>query len=242
MRATVRDMKISLCIPMYNESSIIEDTLKTVSSYMEENFEDYEVIFSDDGSTDGCRRSVEDFPNERIRAVGYEKNQGKGAAIRNGVLNALGDIIIFTDCDLAYGLDVVKSAVGMFDANPDADMVIGSRNLSGDGYEGYTFIRKLASKAYIKCLSVVGGFKLSDSQCGFKGFRRDTAHAIFSECEVNGFAFDFEVIIKATNRRDKILEMPVKIINHRESKVNVLRDSVKMLRDLRRIKKANKKK
>jgi len=233
-------MKISLCIPMYNESSIINDTLKTVSEYMETNFEDYEVIFSDDGSTDDCRKTVEAFPNDRIRAVGYEKNQGKGAAIRNGVLNAVGDIIIFTDCDLAYGLDVLKTAVGMFEKDPEADMVIGSRNLSGDGYEGYTFIRKLASKCYIKCLSIIGGFKLSDSQCGFKCFRKDVAHAIFSECEVNGFAFDFEVIIKATNRKDKILEMPVKIINHRESKVNVFSDSIKMLGDVRRIKKANK--
>ena len=237
-----RTMKISLCIPMYNEMSIISDTLRTVSEFMEKSFDDYEVVFSDDGSTDGCGQVVKDYPNEHIRLVGYESNQGKGAAIRNGVLNCNGDIIIFTDCDLAYGLDVIKNAVEMFEAEPEADMVIGSRNLSADGYEGYTFMRKLASKIYIKCLCIVGGFKLSDSQCGFKCFRRGTAHAIFSECEVNGFAFDFEVIIKATNRNDKIVEMPVKIINHRESKVNVWKDSIKMLRDLRKIKKANKKK
>lgn len=235
-------MKISLCIPMYNESSIINDTLKAVSDYMEANFDDYEVLFSDDGSTDGCRAAVEAFPNDRIRAVGYEKNQGKGAAIRHGVMSALGDIIIFTDCDLAYGLDVVRSAAEMFEAHPDADIVIGSRNLTSDGYEGYTLIRKIASKAYIKCLALAAGFKLSDSQCGFKCFRRETAHAVFSTCEVNGFAFDFEVLIKANNMSARIYEMPVKVINHRESKVNVLRDSVKMLRDIAAIKKRNKKK
>jgi len=234
-------MKISLCIPMYNESSIIADTLNAVSAYMEANFEDYEVIFADDGSKDNCRAAVESFENKRIRAVGYEKNQGKGCAIRTGVMNAVGDIIIFTDCDLAYGLDVVKQAVEMFEANPDADVVIGSRNLSKDGYEGYTFIRKLASKMYIKCLALAAGFKLSDSQCGFKCFRKETAHKIFSTCEVNGFAFDFEALIKANNMGAKIMEMPVKVINHRESKVNVLRDSVKMLRDVREIKKRNKK-
>lgn len=233
-------MKVSLCIPMYNESSIINDTLKTVSEYMEATFEDYEVLFSDDGSTDNCRKAVEDFPNERIRAVGYEKNQGKGAAIRHGVLSATGDIIIFTDCDLAYGLDVVKSAVKMFEDHPDADVVIGSRNLSEDGYEGYTPLRKIASKTYIKCLALAAGFKLTDSQCGFKSFRRETAHKIFKTCEVNGFAFDFEVLIKAHNMGAKIYEMPVKIINHRESKVNVFRDSIKMLRDVRAIKKRNK--
>jgi len=232
-------MKISLCIPMYNESSIIEATLKTVSEYMNKTYTDWEVIFSDDGSTDNCRAAVEAFGDARIRAVGYEKNQGKGAAIRNGVMNAVGDIIMFTDCDLAYGLDVTERAVKMFEENPDADMVIGSRNLSEDGYEGYTFIRKLASKAYIRCLAIAAGFRLSDSQCGFKCFRRETAHKIFSECEINGFSFDFEVLIKANKMKAKILEMPVKVINHRESKVNVLRDSIRMLRDVRKIKKKN---
>ena len=233
-------MKVSLCIPMYNESSIINNTLKVVFDYMEATFDDYEVLFSDDGSTDNCRKAVEAFPNERIRAVGYEKNQGKGAAIRHGVLNATGDVIIFTDCDLAYGLDVVKSAVEMFEKHADADVVIGSRNLSEDGYAGYTPLRKIASKTYIKCLALAAGFKLTDSQCGFKSFRRETAHKIFSTCEVNGFAFDFEVLIKANNMGAKIYEMPVKIINHRESKVNVFRDSMKMLRDVVEIKKRNK--
>ncbi len=233
-------MKVSLCIPMYNESSIINATLKTVSDYMEATFDDYEVLFSDDGSTDNCRKAVEEFPNERIRAVGYEKNQGKGAAIRHGVMNATGDVIIFTDCDLAYGLDVIKSAVEMFEKHADADVVIGSRNLCDDGYAGYTPLRKIASKTYIKCLALAAGFRLSDSQCGFKSFRRETAHKIFSTCEVNGFAFDFEVLIKANNMGAKIYEMPVKIINHRESKVNVFRDSIKMLRDVKAIKKRNK--
>ncbi|MGN1128023.1 MAG: hypothetical protein ACI4T6_03605, partial [Candidatus Flemingiibacterium sp.] len=137
------------------------------------------------------------------------------------------------------GLDVVKRAVDIFEISPETDIVIGSRNLSSDGYEGYTFIRKLASKTYIKCLALAAGFRLSDSQCGFKCFRHETAQKIFSTCEVDGFAFDFEVLIKAKNLGTKITEMPVKVINHRASKVNVLRDSFRMLRDIRRIKKRN---
>jgi dolichyl-phosphate beta-glucosyltransferase len=233
-------MKVSLCIPIYNESGIIKDTLKTVSDYMDSTFgNDYEVIFSDDGSTDGCRSAVDSFSNKKIRSVGYEKNRGKGSAIRTGILSAEGDIIIFTDCDLAYGLDVVGQAVGLFGKNPDADIIIGSRNLSKDGYAGYTFIRRLASKTYIKCLALAAGFKLTDSQCGFKCFRRETARKIFSTCEVDGFAFDFEALIKAKSLGTKIIEMPVKIINHRASKVNVLRDSFRMLKDVRVIKKRN---
>ncbi len=233
-------MKISLCIPMYNEEKIIGDTVARVSEYMTDNFEDWEVIFSDDGSTDGCRAIVEACDDERVRVIGYGQNKGKGAAVRHGVLNSTGDIIIFTDSDLAYGLDVIKTAADLFAANADADVIVGSRNLDKSGYEGYTFTRKIASKAYIKCLALVAGFKMTDSQCGFKCFRREIAREIFKSCEVDGFAFDFEVLIKAKKLGAKVLEMPVKIVNHRESKVHVLRDSVKMLRDVREIKKRNK--
>lgn len=233
-------MKISLCIPMYNEEKIIGDTVTQVSSYMTENFGDWEVIFSDDGSTDGCRAIVEARADEHVRVVGYEQNKGKGAAVRNAVLNATGDIIIFTDSDLAYGLDVIKTAADLFAANSDADVIVGSRNLDKSGYEGYTFTRRIASKAYIKCLALVAGFKMTDSQCGFKCFRREVAKEIFKACEVDGFAFDFEMLIKANKLGAAVREMPVKVVNHGNSKVNVLRDSVRMLRDVREIKKRNK--
>ena len=231
-------MKFSLCIPMYNESSIIKETAQTLSDYMSANFEDYEIIFSNDGSKDGCDKAVEEMNLPNVRVVGYEENRGKGYAVRTAMLAAQGDIIMFTDADLAYGTDVIKRVYETFLANPDAHMVIGSRNLSKDGYEGYTAIRKLASKVYIKVLSIVGGFKLSDSQCGCKAFCSSAAKDIFSRCEVNGFAFDFEAILWAGKLGYPITEMPVKIINHRESKVNVIKDTIKMLRDLRRIKKS----
>ena len=234
-------MKFSLCIPMYNELSIIKDTAKTLSDYMAANFEDYEIIFSNDGSKDGCDKAVEEMSLPNVRVVGYEQNRGKGYAVRTAMLAAEGDIIMFTDADLAYGTDVIKRVYDTFIANPDASMVIGSRNLSKDGYEGYTAIRKLASKMYIKVLSIVGGFKLSDSQCGCKAFTGKAAKEIFSRCEVDRFAFDFECILWAVKFGMKIVEMPVKIINHRESKVSVLRDSFKMVRDIMKMKKRIKK-
>ena len=235
-------MKFSLCIPMYNESSIIKDTAKTLSEYMQANFDDYEIIFSNDGSKDGCDKMVEELKLPNVKVVGYEQNMGKGYAVRTAMLAAEGDIVMFTDADLAYGTDVIKRVAEKFEQNPDAKLVIGSRNLTGDGYEGYTFIRKVASKAYIKVLCIIGGFRLSDSQCGCKAFRGDVVKPIFSRCEVNRFAFDFECLLWANKFGYKIVEMPVKIINHRESTVNVMRDSVKMIKDLfkmrRRIKKS----
>ena len=230
-------MKISLCIPMYNESSIIKETAKTVSDYMAANFEDYEVIFSNDGSHDGCDKMVEEMKLPNVRVVGYEKNMGKGYAVRTAVLAADGDIVMFTDADLAYGTEVVKRVYDTFIANPDSQMVIGSRNLSADGYEGYTPLRKLMSKV----LCIAGGFKLSDSQCGCKAFTKDAVQKIFPRCEVNRFAFDFECILWAVKYGMKITEMPVKIINHRESKVNIIKDTLRMLKDRRKMKKRIKK-
>ena len=230
-------MKISVCIPMYNESRVIANTARTLSTYMEDNFEDYEIIFCSDGSTDGCDNIVKRLDLPKVRVLGYEKNQGKGCAVRTAMLEATGDIRMFTDADLAYGTDVIKKVVFAFEEIPDADLVIGSRNLSKDGYEGYTFLRKLMSKIYIKVLCIAGGFKLSDSQCGCKAFTGKATEEIFSRCEVNGFAFDFEAILWAVKLKKRIAEIPVKVIHHGESKVSVIKDTLKMLRDLRRMKK-----
>ena len=237
---------------MYNESSIAADTVKTVFEAMEKLREeygyDYEVLFSNDGSTDNCADIVRDtaaaLGADRIRVTGYEKNRGKGAAVKHAMLETVGDVVVCTDCDLAYGTDVVGEVAKKFDpAYSDSltDIVIGSRKLGSDGYEGYTFIRKLASKCYMIVLRVVAGFKLSDSQCGFKAYTNAAAHTIFSEIETDGFAFDIEVLMTANSMDMTIGEMPVKIINHRESKVSVLSDSIKMFGDLLRIKKRVKK-
>ena len=102
-------------------------------------------------------------------------------------------------------------------------------------------LRKIMSKAYIKVLCVAGGFKLSDSQCGCKAFRRKAADTIFPRCEVDRFAFDFEAILWAIKLGYPIVEMPVKVVNHRESKVRIVRDTLRMLRDLRKMKKRIKK-
>lgn len=230
-------MEISVCIPMYNESERIAATARELSEYMAKNFSDYEILFSDDGSTDGCADIVRSLDLPNVRVVGYKNNRGKGCAVRTAFLEARGDFVMFTDADLAYGTGVIRRAYDEHLAHPEAGMVIGSRNLDKDGYSGYTFLRRVASKAYIFLLGIVGGFRLSDSQCGCKGFSHDAVQKIFPRCEVDGFAFDFEAILWAGKLGIGIVEMPVKVINHGTSKVHVLRDSLKMLKDLHRMKK-----
>lgn len=230
-------MKISVCIPMYNENKVIAQSATTLSQYMAAHFDDYEIIFCSDGSTDGCADTVRALELPCVRVLEYQPNQGKGHAVRTAMLAATGDIRMFTDADLAYGTDVIEQTVKEFEAHPEAELVLGSRNLQKDGYEGYTFFRRFASKAYIRVLCIVGGFRLSDSQCGLKAFRASAAEQIFRRLETNGFAFDFEAILWATKLNLPICETPVRVINHGASKVHVLRDTWKMMHDLMKMKK-----
>ncbi len=238
-------MQISLIIPMYNESTIIEKTAQALSEYMKGRFDSYEILFCDDGSSDGSAELVRKMNLPNTRVIGYAENKGKGSAVRYAMLQAQGELLMFTDADLAYGTNVIEKAYRHYHELPKEKsedyMLIGSRNLDKNGYEGYTLLRKIMSRMYIRVLCLVGGFRLTDSQCGCKAFSKKTAKEIFSRCKADGFSFDFEMILWAEKLNIPIYEMPVTIIHHHESKVRYVRDSFKMLRDLKRIRKNVKK-
>lgn len=241
-------MLFSVVIPMYNEKTIAKDCASSLvkrleSSAMDLSFE-YEMIFSDDGSSDGCGDIVKEFISEAslgrgsMRVIRQDVNRGKGSAVRKGILDSAGDVVLFTDSDLAYGADAIIDMLLSFTSEENgADILIGSRKISEDGYSGYSFIRSLASKIYVKLLSLGTGFSYTDSQCGIKMFRGDVGRRIFSLCETDGWAFDFEALIIAERLGFKVREFPVKVINHRESKINLVKDSIKMVSEVGKIKK-----
>ena len=230
---------------MYNEISTVADTAvqltRELDDYCDVSGDTYEIIFSDDGSTDGTYDAI-----PATEAVGSkhgviiplkgEVNLGKGAAVKHAMLKSTGDLTMYTDCDLAYGTSVIPEAVNIMKTR-DAQMLVGSRAIHPKGYEGYTFIRRLASKTYIRILCLLTGVRTTDSQCGFKMFTRGAADSIFALAETNGWAFDLELFLLAKRDGIKIAEMPVTIVNHRESRISVMRDSFKMLREILRIKK-----
>lgn len=234
-------MKLSVIIPMYNEKKIITDTIMQLKSLADAHKErSFEFILVDDGSRDGCgtiaSKTIKD--DNRFRVTGYSDNRGKGSAVRQGMLAAAGDIAVFTDCDLAYGTAIITEIADRMTLDA-ADVCIGSRNISGDGYEGYTRMRRFMSKTYIKVIKLAAGFRHSDSQSGIKCFSAGAAKNVFSLCEVNRFAFDLEALIIAERLGYKVSEFPVKVINHRESesKVSPVKDTLHMLSDIRKIKK-----
>lgn len=235
-------LKISVLIPMYNEISTVRGTADALTDELESfcasSGDEYEIIFSDDGSTDGSCDAVpkgKELSCGSVRCIRSEQNRGKGAAVRHAVLASSGEAVVYTDCDLAYGTAVIHDAVEVLRSG-DADAVIGSRAIHPDGYNGYTALRRLTSKAYMHLLSGFAGFRLSDSQCGIKAFRGDLARDIFSEAETDGWAFDFEIIMLALQRGAKIRELPVKVINHRKSRIHIIRDSFGMVKELCKIK------
>ncbi len=230
-------IKITLVIPMYNEKEILPETLDTVSRYMKEMFsKGYEILYVDDGSTDGSAALVAKHPDRATRVLRYAPNRGKGCAVRTGMLAAEGEIILFTDCDLAYGTAALGEMIKWLEERPELGAVVGSRHLHPEGYAGYSFARKLFSRTYRAVLRLFFGLKLSDSQSGIKAFRREAAQEIFSRCETDRYAFDFEAIMVADKLGIAVGEMPVRVLNNRPGKIRLVRDSLRMLRDLMRIK------
>lgn len=230
---------ISVVIPAYNEEAILKDNMNTLIEFLDKSFNgDYELVLVNDGSKDSTgviMKTLEKEHEGKVVCAGYDINRGKGGAVKEGVLHSKGDIVLYTDSDLAYGCEIIKS---FYDAliNSDFSAAIGSRRLGEDGYHEYTFLRKVMSWGYLMVLKVFAGFSYSDSQCGIKAFKGDKAREIFALTETNGFAFDLEVLMIARKMRLNISEIPVKIINHRDSKINPVKDSVKMLLDIFKIK------
>lgn len=237
-------MKISLCIPMYNEEAIVEESARMLTEYMDKRFGgDYEILLINDGSCDKtellARKCAELYGG--VDYIGYTPNRGKGYAVRAGVTAAKGDIVMFTDCDLAYGTEVIGEFYDALEKDPACDVAVGSRKIHPRGYEGYSFIRKLASKSYRLVLRLFFGLTLSDSQCGCKAFRKGAANAIFPHCKIDRFAFDYEAILVGQRAGARFCEIPVYIVNHRKSSIHLFRDTARMLRDLVKMKKRIKK-
>ncbi len=221
---------------MYNEQSVIEETATTLTSYLDMVYgDDYELIFYDDGSSDRCAEIVRELALPMVRLIEGKENHGKGRGVRMSILASRGEYVMFTDADNAYGCETVKRMLDTVESDPNAQLAIGSRNISADGYDGYTFIRKVASKAYIKLLGLIGGFRLSDSQCGCKAFKGESIRPIMERCKVDSFAFDLEIILRAQRAGLGIIEVPVKVLKHKDSKVH-LRDAFTMPFDILKIK------
>jgi len=228
----------SLVIPAYNESSRIENCVRSVARWARSRPGgwDWEIILVDDGSTDDTVARAHDLAAEErldLRVVSYDANRGKGAAIRAGVLASSGDPVLVSDTDLSTPLtEWIKLAERL----PTHPVAIGSRAIEQALVrKRQPFYRQAMGRTFNRLVRLLTVRGIGDTQCGFKLFRGDVAHALFGAARIDRFAYDVEILYLAQRRGIPIAEVPVVWVNSPESKVAVVRDSSRMLWDLFRI-------
>lgn len=232
-----RKESISIIIPVYNESGRILKTLCKVDDYLQDHFGGYEIIIVNDGSSDNTAEVVLNAQDKikSIRLIGYKVNRGKGYAIRQGVNLSIGNIILVSDADLSTPIEEVEKILSFYDNG--YDIIIGSRALEeSDIVVRQPRWRELMGKTFNMCVRLLLLEKFKDTQCGFKLFRGNCGREIFKRVTVNRFAYDVEVLYLAQKAGYKIKEIPIKWFNSSDSKVNPVKDSLCMLKDLVRIK------
>jgi dolichyl-phosphate beta-glucosyltransferase len=222
-------VEVSVVVPAFNAAAFIRDTVDELLAYFERAGIDGEVVLSDDGSEDGTSEVVPS--HGRVRVIRLARNRGKGAALRAGMLDAVGRVRIFTDADLPYGTAPIGFATGYI-RDRGIHAVMGDRNMPGSRYAHAGPLRRavswFASLAFRTLIT--GG--ISDTQCGFKAFRGDVAHELFRLSRVRGFAIDVELIYLLLKYRLEIKRIPVRLERNAPSSVRVLRDSLRASADI----------
>ncbi|MBT3208635.1 MAG: glycosyltransferase [Bacteroidetes bacterium] len=225
---------LSIILPSYNCSKNLLAELPGFIKYLATIKTDYEIIIVDDGSADAdISKSIAEKHN--CIFLKNEKNLGKGAAVRKGILNSKGEFLIFTDADIPFQFDSFQKFLYYLDFK-EFDMVVGDRTLPESSY--FTEIsktRKIGSDifSFIVGRFITGGW--FDTQCGMKGFRRNVAFDIFSVNKINGFAFDVELLYIALKRNFDIKRLPVNLRCNESSSVKVLKHGFLMVIDVFRI-------
>ncbi|NUQ30639.1 MAG: glycosyltransferase family 2 protein [Acidobacteriaceae bacterium] len=225
--------KISIVIPAFNEQARIERTLDRVLTCVNDRGWDAEVLVVDDGSTDHTpaiiKRWMEHHP--RLQLIHNPGNRGKGYSVRNGLLQAAGEIVMFTDADLSAPMEEAERLFAALDAG--ADVAIGSRWLER---QRQTIHQPLYRRFFGRCFNamtrLVMGLPYKDTQCGFKAFRRSAAQVIFRLQRIERWGFDPEILFIARKLRYIVREVPVTWGHDERSQMSYLKDGAKMLEEL----------
>ena len=234
---------VSLVVPFYNEKNRIDHSMESLLKFLQDN-KKMEIIYVDDGSSDGSmeiikkklqeRRVSFNLPEIEFNFVKNEINQGKGAAVKNGVLASNGDYIIYTDFDFAISLGEIKNFVDEIEKLPNQrGVVIASRRESSALLENQSILRRFLGKVFNSFMKMIINLPIKDTQCGFKMFDRKSAFVLFPSIKINGFAFDVELLKRAYRNKIPVVEKGVEVyFDDKHSTVNIFLDPLKMIKDL----------
>ena len=232
-RAAAVRCALSVVVPAYNEEERLGPTVLRIAEHLRTTGVDFEILAVDDGSRDSTvavARKLRDAVPE-LRVLGYSDNRGKGFAVRLGVLQSSGDAVLFSDADLSTPIEelaVLSAALAR-----GAHVAIGSRHLAASRIVvRQPLSRRYLGRAFNLLISMLGVRGFADTQCGFKLFRGDAARRIFSRLKTPGFAFDVEALLLARTLRYRVEEVPVRWANSSASRVRPVRDSLRMIREI----------
>lgn len=221
---------LSVVVPAYNEEKRLPRTVREIEAFLLANGYDAEILIVDDGSKDRTKQEAEALEKTLtlVRAISYPKNQGKGNAVRTGVLQATRDIVVFTDADHSTPIEEVVPFVEYIGRG--YGVVIGSRRVQQSKLVIRQSLRRRAmGKVFQSLITLLGVRGFRDTQCGFKMFTRESGQRIFSRLKTRGFAFDVEVLMRAQELGYKIAEVGVRWRDAEGSRVDPVRDSYRML-------------
>jgi dolichyl-phosphate beta-glucosyltransferase len=232
----IKPLSLSVIIPAYNEELRLPVYLVKILAYLDQMAFSYEIIVIDDGSTDETAAIVEGFSakNPEVQLFRLPRNQGKGHAVKFGMLKANGELKLFTDADGATPItefERLRQAI-----EQGADVAIASRAINDESIIVQAKLhRKLIGTIFnflVRTLTVKG---INDTQCGFKLFTRKVADVVFPLQSIHDFGFDVEILYICQKKGFRILEIPVNWTDMPGTKVKVIRDSLRMFKDVVKI-------
>ena len=230
------DPTYSIVIPAYNESARLGATLDKVLAYVRAQGWDAEVIVVNDGSRDHTAEIVRTFAakDPALRLIENPANRGKGYSVRNGMLNARGRIVLFSDADLSSPIEEAPKLLQALDGG--ADIAIGSRWLRAETQtQRQPLHRQLFGRIFNLILRLTLGLQFKDTQCGFKAFKQPAVQAIFPLQRIERWGFDPEILFLARKFRFKVQEVPVVWGHSGGTRINPLVDGSRMVMEMLRV-------
>ncbi len=225
---------LSLVIPAFREELRLEVSLRAITAFLRKQPWSWEIILVDDGSTDSTMSIAQRFQESeepRMRLLHHSVNQGKGAAVRTGMMAARGAFAIFTDADNATPIEELPKLLAA--AENGADVVIGSRYLHGSEIVGgRSVIRQLMSRLGNFLFRALLGLRLSDTRCGFKLFSAHARLRIFPRQTLLRWGFDTELLLIAQRQGIRVVEVPVTWYDRERGHIHPVRDTVRSFSEL----------